>query len=473
MVEKREMKQWFLRITRYAEKLLDGLKHLPEWPDMVKVQQENWIGKSTGAEIEFEIRNQKSEIRSKIKVFTTRPDTIFGATYLVVAPEHRVITDYELRITNWKEVEEYITAAKKKSELARLDATKEKTGVEMEGVRAINPATGEEIPVWVSDYVLGNYGTGAIMAVPAHDERDFAFAKRFGLPVKVVVHPENNVNAEGQEKYLFKDDVVGYIQNYGNYSGNGVLINSGKFSGMKSEEAIPKMAAEFGKPTTQYKLRDWLFSRQRYWGEPIPIVHCACCASAVSRKQKAENRKDAKAEFYFPGDAYFADIARGYKTVETRSFDPSGENKAWAEIEVGDTVSIYNKKSKKKFLAEVEEIRLFKNFLELYKAKDWLEKIFPGKKFKNPIEVELAYKKIYKGYPEQVRRFGLAAWKLKIQTVPVAVKEKDLPLKLPQVKKYEPTGTGESPLAQVESWVNTVCPILNCTLPSTKTIQIL
>jgi leucyl-tRNA synthetase len=195
-------------------------------------------------------------------------------------------------------------------------------------------------------------------------------------------------------------------------------------------------------------------------------VHCACCASAVSRKQKAENRKDAKAEFYFPGDAYFADIARGYKTVETRSFDPSGENKAWAEIEVGDTVSIYNKKSKKKFLAEVEEIRLFKNFLELYKAKDWLEKIFPGKKFKNPIEVELAYKKIYKGYPEQVRRFGLAAWKLKIQTVPVAVKEKDLPLKLPQVKKYEPTGTGESPLAQVESWVNTVCP--ECKAPARR-----
>jgi len=308
VVEKKELRQWYLKITAYAEKLLEGLKDLPEWPEAVKLQQANWIGKSVGAEIEFQVKDSDQYL----KIFTTRPDTIFGATYMVVAPEHPLVQKLEDRIQNLGEVRKYIEKAKSESEIQRTSLEKEKTGVELKGVKAINPATKEEIPVWVADYVLWGYGTGAIMAVPAHDERDFEFAKKFGLPIRQVV-----AKTAGQAA----DAAAGLDADYG------FVINSGKFDGMRSEEAIPVMAKEFGKLTTQYKLRDWVFSRQRYWGEPIPLVHCEEC--------------------------------------------------------------------------------------------------------------------------------GI-----------VPVPEKDLPVKLPPVKKYEPTGTGESPLAAIKSWVNTKCP--KCKRPAKR-----
>lgn len=301
-VEKKELRQWYLKITQYAEKLLEGLKNLPEWPEMVKLQQENWIGKSVGAEIDFKVAGSEQFI----KIFTTRPDTIFGATYMVLAPEHPLVENFIRQgeqISNFKEVQEYIEKTKKESEIQRTSLEKEKTGVELKGVKAINPATGEQIPVWIADYVLWGYGTGAIMAVPAHDERDFEFAKKFGLPIKQVVSKGAVADTE------LREAMVEF----------GIVINSAEFNALKTEEAIPKMAARFGKLTHQYKLRDWVFSRQRYWGEPIPIVHCDRC--------------------------------------------------------------------------------------------------------------------------------GI-----------VPVPEKDLPVKLPPVKKYEPTGTGESPLAGINKWVNVKCP---------------
>ncbi len=477
-VEKKELRQWYLKITVYAEKLLEGLKNLPEWPEAVKLQRENWIGKSVGAEIDFPIKNKfnyvllhgfkgnsggvffpwlkkglernnlkyqapdlpnpanpteqeqvnfvlnncrfdentvlfghslgavvamkvlekldhkiaglvlaggfvepkfkdkKRPYNNKfvwvfnfkkiknmagfvkilsdpadfavpleqgkilaekfgcqlieqngqkphftaaeepiiftslvpsLKIFTTRPDTIFGATYMVVAPEHPIIQNFEPSIENFGEVSKYIERSKKKSEIDRSAEGKEKTGMKLKGVKAINPATNQEIPVWVADYVLWGYGTGAIMAVPAHDERDNQFAKKFDLPIVPVVSPfMGSINTADESA---------------NYSGPGTLINSGEFTAMKSQDAIPKMAAAFGKLTTQYKLRDWVFSRQRYWGEPIPIIHCKTCGQ-------------------------------------------------------------------------------------------------------------------------------------------VDVPEKDLPVKLPPVRKYEPTGTGDSPLASIAKWVNTKCP--NC-----------
>ncbi|MCL5666235.1 MAG: leucine--tRNA ligase [Patescibacteria group bacterium] len=503
IVEKKELRQWYLKITAYAEKLLEGLKTL-DWPDRVKVQQENWIGKSIGAEIDFaisqprvrrfvilhgrastskdnfypwlkkeleasgfeiqaldmpgkgepddleqakfvmkncmldentvvighsfggvvalrlleqgmklnkvilvatpfsgkfldgkqrvsvskavqkgfdfgkiknscqnftllygtndpvvplsdgeefsrllnvnltKIQSSGPHFQSKeepevfkaclpsLKVFTTRPDTIFGATYMVVAPEHPIIRNLESGIRNYEEVQKYVEKAKKESEIQRTSLEKEKTGVELKGIKAVNPATGEEIPVWVADYVLWGYGTGAIMAVPAHDGRDFEFAKKFGLPIKSVIeyNPSPHKGREipgntAEPSPLMRGDVASASEATERLQSAaidyGILINSGKFTGMKSEEAIPKMAAEFGKLTVQYKLRDWVFSRQRYWGEPIPIIHCEKC--------------------------------------------------------------------------------------------------------------------------------GI-----------VPVPEKDLPVKLPPVKKYEPTGTGESPLAAISNWVNVKCP---------------
>jgi leucyl-tRNA synthetase len=450
IVEKKEMKQWYLKITAYAEKLLEGLKTLDKWPEPVKLQQENWIGKSTGAEIEFplnvkynyvilhghtsnaeanfypwlktelEKRGHKVQVPTipvelhdyplkrldyvmknvafdkdtviighslgavvgmkvveqldypisglitvagfvepkfkdierafaanfdwqfdweKIKanttfvevisdlndiavpveqgkilaeklngelievvassphfggeqeptvlqraladvtVFTTRPDTIFGATYLVLAPEHQLIQTLQSRVENLDEVIAYIDQAQKKTDIDRSSEGKEKTGVELKGVKAINPATKEEIPAWVADYVLGSYGTGAIMAVPAHDERDFEFAKKYHLIIRKVILPPSSLPEE-----MIKPGGEGSISSPAFideqcWVGPGKLINSGKFDGLTSDEAITKMAAEFGKPTVQYKLRDWVFSRQRYWGEPIPIIHCEQCGT--------------------------------------------------------------------------------------------------------------------------------------------------------------------------------------------------
>jgi leucyl-tRNA synthetase len=289
-VEKKELRQWYLKITEYAEKLLEGLKNLPEWPEAVKLQQENWIGKSEGAEIEFYLDFKKdpsandnrgpNDEKANIKVFTTRPDTIFGATFLVLAPEHlwvQLATDESHDVLeNKDEVLAYIESVKDKDDIERMAEGKEKTGVELKGVKAINPATNEEIPMFVADYVLNNYGTGAIMAVPAHDERDFEFAKKYQVPIHQVVMPPQLMTDETIPPQ-FTPGMVGKPDNTVNHipwMGPGKLINSGEYDGKDSESSTAEMAAKFGIPKTTYRLRDWVFSRQRYWGEPIPLVHC-------------------------------------------------------------------------------------------------------------------------------------------------------------------------------------------------------
>ena len=244
-VVQKEMKQWFFKITDYTDRLLTDLNGL-DWPEETIKRQKDWIGRSEGTEIEFPISN----FQFPISVFTTRPDTIFGATYLVLAPEHDLVQKLKSKIQNWNEVEIYVKKTAHKTELERQRGEKEKTGVELRGIHAVNPANKEKISVWVADYVLGGYGTGAIMAVPAHDQRDFEFANKFKLPIKMVV------------------------------SGAGHLVDSGNFNGMKSEEAKNKIT-EFvdGKLKVQYKLRDWSVSRQRYWGVPIPVIHCQNCGA--------------------------------------------------------------------------------------------------------------------------------------------------------------------------------------------------
>lgn len=253
LVEKKLLKQWFFKITDYADSLLDEIEDL-DWPQKIKTAQTNWIGKSVGAEIEFKV----VDCDDVVTVFTTRPDTIFGATFLVLAPEHPL--SLQLGIGDFKaDLEEYVKAAVKKSEIERSNDTKEKTGV-FTGSYAINPANGGKTPVWVADYVLGGYGTGAIMAVPAHDERDYAFAEKFHLPIVEVI-----------EKPTDDEEAI--------YHGEGALVNSGTFDGTSSSDAREEIVAwlegqKLGRTKTTYKMRDWLISRQRYWGAPIPIIHC-------------------------------------------------------------------------------------------------------------------------------------------------------------------------------------------------------
>ncbi|MEJ5285394.1 MAG: leucine--tRNA ligase [Brevinematales bacterium] len=299
-IERKRIRQWVLKITAYAERLLNDLDLL-DWNESIKLMQRNWIGKSEGAEVDFKVDGTDEVIR----IFTTRPDTLFGATYMVLAPEHPLVP--KITTPDRKaEVEKYVREATNKTDLQRTDLNKEKTGV-FTGGYAINPVNGAKIPIWVADYVLWGYGTGAIMAVPAHDERDFEFAKKFNLPIIQVVSKDGTL-------YELKEAEVE----------DGIAVNSGEFNGMKTSE-FKKAIVEWlekkgvGKRSVQYKLRDWVFSRQRYWGEPIPVVHCEKC--------------------------------------------------------------------------------------------------------------------------------GI-----------VALPESELPLKLPDVKSYKPTGTGESPLAAIESWVNTSCP---------------
>ena len=310
-VTKRNLKQWFFRITAYADEILEATDAL-DWTEMVKTMQKNWIGRSVGAEVEFTVSGQDS----KITVFTTRPDTLFGATYVALAPEHPLIPQLVNSDTREK-VEVYIQASQQKSDVERQE-NKEKTGV-FTGSYVINPVNGQKLPIWVADYVLGGYGTGAVMAVPAHDERDFAFAEKFDLPIiQVINKPEYSADA-------------------GCYSGEGELINSGQFNGTRSEDAREQIVAwleqqNSGRSKTTYKMRDWLISRQRYWGAPIPIVHV-----------------DGRAPIAV------ADECLPVILPEVENFKPTGGNtsvlaqvddwvRVWVDVETGKTVPITESK---------------------------------------------------------------------------------------------------------------------------------
>ena len=310
-VTKRNLKQWFFRITAYADEILEATDAL-DWTEMVKTMQKNWIGRSVGAEVEFAVSGQDS----KITVFTTRPDTLFGATYVALAPEHPLISQLVNSDTREK-VEAYIQASQQKSDVERQE-NKEKTGV-FTGSYVINPVNGQKLPIWVADYVLGGYGTGAVMAVPAHDERDFAFAEKFDLPIiQVVDKPER-------------------LADVGCYSGEGELINSGQFNGTRSEDAREQIVAwleqqNSGRSKTTYKMRDWLISRQRYWGAPIPIVHVDGHAPIA-----------------------VADECLPVILPEVENFKPTGGNtsvlaqvddwvRVWVDVETGKTVPITENK---------------------------------------------------------------------------------------------------------------------------------
>ncbi len=250
---------WFLKIREYADKLLDGLDEVDFLP-RIRTEQENWIGRSYGAEVDFKLKDTSDFLR----VFTTRPDTLYGVTFMVIAPEHPYLEKYASQIENLEEIKDYQVQSKKKTEFERVQLAKDKTGVEIKGLSAVNPVSGETVPVWVADYVMMGYGTGAIMAVPAHDTRDWEFAKKFNIPIIEVIEGGDVQN----EAFTDVND--------------GIMVNSGFINGMRVKEAIDKMIDylqenKIGERKTNYKMKDWAFNRQRYWGEPIPIIHCKKC----------------------------------------------------------------------------------------------------------------------------------------------------------------------------------------------------
>ena len=303
-VVQKEKSQWMLRITKYAERLINDLDEV-NFLDKIKAQQVNWIGRSEGAEVTFKIANSSETLT----VYTTRPDTLFGATYMVVAPEHHIIEKLANKITNMDEIEEYKKKAALKSDFERSELNKEKTGCEIKGIKAINPLTGKEIPIWISDYVLITYGTGAIMAVPGHDTRDHDFATKFNLPIVQVIKSNSDDVVCDVQKEAFTD-----VE-------SGILINSGFLNDLSVKDAKKKVIDyleenNIGKKQVNYKLRDWVFSRQRYWGEPIPMVHCEKCGW-VPIPESELPLKLPDIEDYEPGENGESPLAKHMTWVNT------------------------------------------------------------------------------------------------------------------------------------------------------------
>ena len=317
-VTKKSLSQWYFKITDYADRLLDGLDDLEGWPNKVKIMQKNWIGRSYGAEVVFKIDG----FDCNLEVFTTRPDTLFGVTYMVLAPEHPYVLDLVGGSDREREVKAYIEEVKKKNEIERSSATGEKTGVFL-GRYAINPVNEKKIPIFISDYVLMNYGTGAIMAVPAHDERDFAFAKKFNLEILPVISPDGKKISGSDLKEAIIED--------------GIMLNSGKYDGRKNREVSDEIVAELqkrdiGEKKVNYRLRDWLISRQRYWGTPIPMIYCDNCGWIPEEESKLPVLLPTDVEFTGKGESPIA-TSKTFKDVSC----PKCGKKAEREVDTMDT----------------------------------------------------------------------------------------------------------------------------------------
>jgi leucyl-tRNA synthetase len=451
-VEKREKEQWMLAITKYADRLdkdLDTVDYLPQ----IKLAQRNWIGKSEGAEIEFDVgipQGGSPTSGSRIKVFTTRPDTIFGATYLVLAPEHSLVENLKSQITNWSEVEKYVLGVKNKTDIERTALDKTKTGVELKGVKAINPATKEEIPVWIADYVLATYGTGAIMAVPAHDERDFEFAKKFNLEIKQVIEPTYTQTTEpgkvkAGEPFDHRESIIAIVKHWSEEKyialkwkqvAWGTFITGGIEAGQTPEEAAKmELREEVGYVNAKF-IKDFGVVHGKFYHVPKKVnrnAHAHVIYLELENSERIETEEVEKKiheVLWLP-----VDELKKFLTPDTHQYALGwlqGDNGPYT----GEGTLVNSGKFNRRETEEVKkEIIKFVEGKEktTFKLRDW---VFSRQRYwGEPIPVV------------HCEKCGI-----------VPVPEKDLPIELPKVKNYQPTDSGESPLANISKWVNTKCP---------------